>query len=136
MNAPLSEARSVVVERELPHPPQKIWRALTQPELMEEWLMKSDFVAAIDHRFSFRADWGHVDCQVLKLEPHRTLSYSWGDSRLESIVTWTLRPTATGTHLMLEQTGFRHDQPRYFQGATEGWPRFLGRLETLLDGMD
>ena len=131
-----TETLSVVVERDIPHPPEKIWRALTQPHLIEEWLMKTDFVPAADHRFSFRADWGSVDCQVLEIEEHRRLSYTWGDSRLKSIVTWTLTPSGGGTRLAMEQTGFRPDQPRYFQGATDGWPRFLGNLEKLLARID
>src|SRR3954465_9326875 len=65
MNNPATEARSVVVEREIPHPPEKIWRALTQPHLIEEWLMKNDFKPVVDHRFNLRADWGSVDCHVL-----------------------------------------------------------------------
>lgn len=131
-----TETLSVVVERDIPHPPEKIWRALTQPHLIEEWLMKTDFVPTADHRFSFRADWGSVDCQVLDIEEHRRLSYSWGDSRLQSVVTWTLTPKGGGTRLAMEQTGFRPDQPRYFKGATDGWPRFLANLEKLLDRVD
>jgi uncharacterized protein YndB with AHSA1/START domain len=127
-----AESLSVVVERDIPHPPEKIWRALTQPHLIEEWLMKTDFVAATDHRFSFRADWGSVDCQVLAIEENRRLAYSWGDTRLKSIVTWTLTPSARGTRLVLEQTGFQPDQQRYFKGASDGWPCFLGNLEKLL----
>lgn len=136
MNAPATEARSVIVEREIPHPPEKIWRALTQPMLIGEWLMQTDFEPAIDHRFSFRAEWGAVDCQVLDVQPHRTLSYTWGDTRLKSVVTWTLTPTDTGTRLLMEQTGFRHDQPRYFEGATAGWPKFIDRLEQMLERLD
>lgn len=131
-----TETRSVVVEREIPHPPEKIWRALTQPHLIEEWLMKADFAPAVGHRFSFRAEWGSVECEVLTVEPHKTLAYTWGDSRLKSVVTWTLTPTDTGTHLRMEQSGFRTDQPRYFQGATAGWPRFLDNMESLLARMD
>lgn len=131
-----TETLSVVVERDIAHPPEKIWRALTQPHLIEEWLMKTDFVPAAGHRFGFRADWGSVDCEVLDIEENRRLSYSWGDTRLQSIVTWTLTPSARGTLLVMEQTGFRPDQPRYFKGATDGWPRFLGNLEKLLDRVD
>jgi hypothetical protein len=65
-----TEALSVVVEREMPHPPEKIWRALTQPHLIEEWLMKNDFKPVVDHRFNLRADWGAVDCQVMAVEPN------------------------------------------------------------------
>ena len=60
MNEASTETRSVVVEREIPHPPEKIWRALTQPHLIEEWLMKNDFKPAVGHRFNLRGDWGGV----------------------------------------------------------------------------
>ena len=73
-----TETRSVVVEREIPHPPEKIWRALTQPHLIEEWLMKNDFKPVADHKFNLRGDWGAVDCQVLKIEPLRTLVLQLG----------------------------------------------------------
>ncbi len=79
-----TETRSVVVEREIPYPPEKIWRALTQPHLIEEWLMKNDFKPVVDHRFNLRADWGAVDCQVLAVEPNKTLSYTWAAYGLES----------------------------------------------------
>jgi uncharacterized protein YndB with AHSA1/START domain len=127
-----TETRSVVVEREIPHPPEKIWRALTQPHLIEEWLMKSDFQPVLGHRFDFRADWGSVGCEVLEIEPNRTLSYSWGGHGLASVVTWTLTPRGAGTHLRMEQTGFRPDQQQAYQGARFGWPKFFGNLEQLL----
>ena len=73
-----AETRSVVVEREIPYPPEKIWRALTQPHLIEEWLMKNDFAPVVGQRFNLRADWGAVDCQVLEVEPNKALSYTWG----------------------------------------------------------
>ncbi|CAN7571133.1 SRPBCC domain-containing protein [Bosea sp. LjRoot9] len=136
MTETLTEIRSVVVERELSHPPEKIWRALTQPQLIAEWLMKNDFKPVMDHRFSLRADWGAVDCQVLAIEPNRALSYSWGAYGLESVVTWTLTPTPGGTHLRMEQSGFRPDQVQAYQGAKAGWPRFLVELEQLLARMD
>ena len=96
MNDADAETRSVVVEREVPHPPEKVWRALTQPALIEEWLMKNDFAPKVGHDFNLRADWGVVDCQVLTIEPYKTLSYSWAARGLESVVTWTLFPTSTG----------------------------------------
>jgi uncharacterized protein YndB with AHSA1/START domain len=131
-----TEARSVVVEREIPHPPEKIWRALTQSHLIEEWLMKNDFKPVVHHRFNLRADWGAVDCQVLAVEPNKTLSYTWGDHDLKSVVTWTLTPTGNGTHLRMEQSGFRPDQPRYYQGASGGWPKFFANLEQVLARID
>jgi len=132
MNEASTETRSVVVEREIPHPPEKIWRALTEPHLIEAWLMKNDFALAMDHRFTLSADWGSVECRVLEIEPNKTLSYSWGALGLESIVTWTLTPTGTGTHLRMEQTGFRPDQPQAYHGAKAGWPRFFANLEQVL----
>jgi uncharacterized protein YndB with AHSA1/START domain len=137
MNAPATERRSVVVERESPYPPEKIWRAVTQPHLIEEWLMKNDFKPAVGHRFSLRMDpqpnWnGVIDCQVLTIEPHKTLSYAWGALGLASVVTFTLCPTRTGTHLRMEQTGFRPDQPQNYQGAKYGWQKFFANLERVL----
>ena len=129
-------ALSVVVEREIPHPPEKIWRALTQPHLIEEWLMKNDFKPVVGHRFNLRADWGAVDCQVLEVAPNKTLSYTWGAYGLGSVVTWTLTPTSTGTHLRMEQSGFRPDQPQYYEGAKGGWQQFFTNLEQVLARID
>jgi uncharacterized protein YndB with AHSA1/START domain len=131
-----TEALSVVIEREIPFPPEKIWRALTQPHLIEEWLMKNDFKPVVDHRFNLRADWGTVDCQVLTVEPNKTLSYTWGAYDLKSVVIWTLTPTSTGTHLRMEQSGFRRDRPQYYQGAQGGWQRFFANLEQVLARID
>jgi uncharacterized protein YndB with AHSA1/START domain len=127
-----TETRSVIVEREVPFAPEKIWRALTQPHLIAEWLMQNDFVPAADHRFQFRADWGSVDCQVLAIEPIKTLSYTWSAMGLESVVTWTLSPTVTGTHLRVEQSGFQSGQAQAYGGAKIGWRNFLDRLEQVV----
>ena len=132
MTATMTETLSVVVEREIAHPPEKIWRALTQPHLIEEWLMKNDFQPKVDHRFNLRGDWGAVDCRVMVVEPNKTLSYTWAAMGLESVVTWTLTPTSTGTHLRMEQVGFRPDQQRAYQGAKHGWQQFFAKLEQLL----
>jgi uncharacterized protein YndB with AHSA1/START domain len=126
------ETRTVVVEREIPHAPEKIWRALTQPHLIEEWLMKNDFQPVRNHKFALRGDWGAVDCQVLKIQPHTTLSYSWAAHGLESVVTWTLTPTSNGATLRMEQTGFRPDQEQAYRGAKMGWGNFLAKLEQVL----
>ena len=136
-----TETLSVVVEREIAHPPEKIWRALTQPHLIQEWLMKNDFDAAVGHRFKFRADYlpnGALDCEVLAVEPNKVLSYSWGSTSdkpafsVASVVTFTLTPKGSGTHLRMEQSGFRKDQPQAYNGAKYGWPNFLGKLEEIL----
>ena len=126
------ETRTVVVEREIPHAPEKIWRALTQPHLIEEWLIKNDFQPVVDHKFTLRGDWGAVDCQVRTIQQHTTLSYSWAAHGLESLVTWTLTPTSKGTTLRMEQTGFRPDQEQAYRGAKMGWGNFFGKLEQVL----
>ena len=131
-----SETRTVVVEREFPFPAEKIWRALTQPHLLEEWLMKTDFKPDVGHQFKFSADWGAVDCRVLAMEPHKTLSYTWAAMGVETIVTWTLTPAGTSTHLRMEQAGFRADQPQAYGGARYGWQNFLGKLEQILTRAD
>ena len=139
MNTTKTDARSVVVEREIPHPPEKLWRALTQPHLIAEWLMKNDFAPVVGHRFNLSGDWGGVlDCEVLAVEPQRTLSYTWNFAHddaafnLQSVVTFTLTPTPTGTHLRMEQSGFRPHQKRAYGGAHAGWLQFLAKLEQVL----
>jgi uncharacterized protein YndB with AHSA1/START domain len=147
MNETATKTRTVVVERDIAHPPEKIWRALTQPHLIEEWLMKNDFKPAVGHRFNLHADqpdWKMVlDCEVLAIEPNRTLSYTWNFAsdnaayNLQSVVTWTLTPTPDGgTHLRMEQSGFRPDQRLAYGGASAGWPRFFTALEQVLAGID
>jgi uncharacterized protein YndB with AHSA1/START domain len=141
MNETSAETRSVVVERELPHPPEKIWRALTQRHLIEEWLMKNDFAPVVGHRFNLRTNPKPdvnivIDCRVLVIEPNKTLSYTWAAYDIESVVTWTLTPTSTGTHLRMEQSGFRPDQKLAYGGAKGGWRQFLANLEQILARID
>ncbi|MGB8010350.1 MAG: SRPBCC domain-containing protein [Terriglobales bacterium] len=133
--------RSVVVEREMPHPPEKIWRALTQGALIEEWLMKNDFQPVVGHRFSFRAtpvpNWsGVIDGEVLVLEPNSRLSYSWGTMGFKSVVAWTLTPTKGGTLVRMEHSGFRSEEDANYRGATYGWQKFIGGLERVVAGLD
>ena len=132
MNTVAAETLSVVVERDMPHPPEKVWRALTQPHLIDEWLMKTDFKPAIGHHFTLCADWGTVECQVTAIEPNKSLSYRWDALGIETVVTWTLTPTSSGTHLRMEQIGFRPDQQQAYQGAKFGWPKFFANLEQVL----
>jgi uncharacterized protein YndB with AHSA1/START domain len=141
MNEPSGETRSVVIERELPYPPEKIWRALTQPHLIDEWLMQNDFKPAVGHRFKLRRSPKPdvnivIDCKVVVIEPHKTLSYTWDAYGLESVVTWTLTPTSTGTRLRMEQSGFRRDQPQAYGGARAGWQQFFATLEQVLARID
>ena len=139
----MTEIRTVVIERDIAHPPEKIWRALTEPHLIAEWLMKNDFRPDVGHRFNLTGEWGGVlDCEVLAVEPHRTLTYTWNFSHddaaydLRSVVTFTLVPTDTGTRLRVEQSGFRPDQKQAFGGARAGWQQFLAKLEEVLARTD
>ena len=139
--------RAVIVERLLPHEPEKVWRALTQSHLLGEWLMKNDFQPVVGHRFNFRATpiphWnGVTDCEVLEVEPHSRLAYSWnasGDEAangLKTVVTWTLTPVAGGTQLRMEQSGFRSNETANYQGAKYGWQRYLAALKNIVAGLD
>jgi uncharacterized protein YndB with AHSA1/START domain len=139
MTKAATETRAVVVERDIAHSPEKLWRALTQPHLIEEWLMKNDFSPRVGHRFNLHGDWGGVlDCEVLVVEPNRELSYTWNFAHddaaynLQSVVTFTLTPTPTGTLLRMEQTGFRPDQRQAFGGAHAGWNQFFEKLDQVL----
>jgi uncharacterized protein YndB with AHSA1/START domain len=143
MTSTETQTRSVVVERDIAHSPEKLWRALTQPHLMEEWLMKNDFKPQVGHGFQLRGEWGGVlDCEVLAVEPNKTLSYTWNHEHadpayaLQSVVTFTLTPTATGTHLRVEQAGFSPTQKQAYGGAHAGWKSFLGNLDQLLERLD
>lgn len=143
MTDPTTATRTVVVEREFAHPPGKLWRALTQPHLIAEWLMKNDFVPQVGHRFKLTGEWGGVlDCEVLEIEDGRTLAYRWDFDHddpafsLRSVVTFTLTPTAGGTHLRMEQAGFRPTQKQAFGGAHLGWKQFFDNLEQLADRLD
>ena len=132
--------RSLVIEREMPHPPEKIWRALTQGPLIEEWLLKNDFQPVVGHRFNFRVPpapkWnGIIDCEVLVVEPNSRLSYGWGAMGLESVVAWTLTPTSGGTHVRMEHSGFPSEEGPNYKGAKYGWQNFLGKLETVVGGL-
>lgn len=143
MTAAALQTRSVVVERHIAHPPERLWRALTQPHLIAEWLMNNDFQPTVGHRFTLRGEWGGVlDCEVLALEPNRMLSYSWNHSHedpafdLRSVVTFTLTPSEGGTHLRMEQSGFRPTQKQALGGALHGWTGFLAKLEQVVAAAD
>ena len=129
------DTKTLIVEREMPHSLEKIWRALTQGPLIEEWLMKNDFKPVVGHRFDLRADWGVVNCQVLAVEPNKVLSYAWEALGLKSVVTWTLTPTSTGTHLRMEQSGFRPEQQQAYEGAKYGWQKFFAGLERVVGSL-
>lgn len=139
----MTETRSVVVEREFAHPPAKLWRALTQPHLIADWLMKNDFVPVAGHKFNLSGEWGGtLDCEVLEIEPDEVLAYTWNYAHddpqfdLRSTVTFTLTPTPAGTLLRMEQAGFRPDQPRASGGAKFGWQQNFDKLADVLGRME
>ncbi len=141
MNAPTGETCSLVIEKEMPFPPSKVWRALTETSLIAEWLMENDFQPEVGHRFSFRAtpmpQWnGVIDCEVLVVEPNSRLSYRWGSLGLESVVAWTLTPTERGTHVRVEQSGFGPHQQANYKGAKYGWKKFISNLERVVGGFE
>jgi uncharacterized protein YndB with AHSA1/START domain len=134
--------RSLVIEREMAHPPEKIWRALTKRELIAEWLMNNDFQPVVGHTFTFRSTPmpqrnSVTDCKVLVVEPNRTLSYSWNSSGqeaangLKTVVTWTLTPTPIGTLVRMEQAGFRAEDENFYRGAGIGWQKMVAALERI-----
>ena len=134
------ETRTLVIEKEFSHPPEKVWRALTQGSLIKEWLMDNDFQAVVGHKFSFRAtpvaNWsGVIDSEVLVVEPEKKLSYSWGTLGVDTAVTWTLAATKIGTLLRMEQSGFGPDQDANYKGAKYGWAKFIGNLERVVGGL-
>jgi uncharacterized protein YndB with AHSA1/START domain len=134
------ETRTLVIEKEFSHPPEKVWRALTQGSLIKEWLMDNDFQAVVGHKFSFRAtpvaNWsGVIDSEVLVGEPEKKLSYSWGTLGVDTAVTWTLAATKTGTLLRMEQSGFGPDQDANYKGAQYGWAKFIGNMERVVGGL-
>ena len=136
----MTTTRSLVIEKELPHPPEKIWRALTQGPLIKEWLMDNDFQPVAGHRFNFRStpvpNWnGVIDSEVLVVEPNKKLSYRWDSMGLVSVVVWTLVATSGGTLVRMEQSGFGPDQEANYQGANYGWRKFIGGLERVVAGL-
>ncbi len=132
-----TETRSVVLERDLPHPPEKVWRAITTPALIEEWLMKNDFEPTTGRAFKLSMEangWsGVIDCKVLEIEAPKQLTYTWSSMGLDTVVAFTLTPTASGTHLRVEQSGFPMGGDQYFNGARMGWTAFLGKLDGVVE---
>ena len=139
MNQSEEQTRSVVIEKTFAHPPEKLWRALTEPALLAQWLLRNNFLPEIGREFQFNNEpvsgWdGVIACKVVALDPLRRLVYSWQAFGLDSLVAFTLTPAAGGTHLRVEHSGFRANQEAAYRGARYGWERFTGNLGRLLDG--
>jgi len=133
-----SQGESISFELDLHHPPEKVWRALTEPELLAEWLLPViDLRLEPGAAFTFKTQaypgWdGTVSCRFVEIEPRRKLRYTWSVPFLDTVVTFTLAPTASGTRLSLVQSGFKPDQKREFGGARYGWKMMGGKLVDLL----
>jgi uncharacterized protein YndB with AHSA1/START domain len=134
-----SQTESVSFEFDLPHSPEKVWRALTDPVLLAEWLLPVvqgtlEPGAAFTFKTQPYPGWdGTVNCRILEMDAQKKLSYAWvvGDD-LDTVVTFTLAPTASGTRLSLVQSGFKPDQKQNFGGARYGWKLMGGKLVDLL----
>jgi uncharacterized protein YndB with AHSA1/START domain len=139
-NTDRSQTDTVSFELELQHAPDKVWRALTDPALLAEWLLPAvGFRPEPGVAFTLKTQpypgWdGTVHCRTLEVEPPRKLSYAWvvGDMALDTVVTFTLTPTGAGTHLSLVQSGFKPEQKQNFGGARYGWKLMGGKLIELL----
>ena len=135
-----SQTECISFEFDLHHSPGKVWRALTDPELLAEWLLPVvDLKLELEPGapFTFKTQphpgWdGIVNCRVLEVEAHKKLSYTWGAGGMDNVVTFTLTPTASGTLLSLVQSGFKPDQKQNFGGARYGWKMMGGKLVDLL----
>ena len=133
-----SQTESISFEFDLHHSPAKVWRALTDPVLLTEWLLpvvelKLEPGAAFTFRTQPYPGWdGIVNCRILEIEAHRRLRYAWAVPFLDTVVTFTLTPTASGTRLSLVQSGFKPDQKQNFGGARYGWKMMGAKLVDLL----
>jgi uncharacterized protein YndB with AHSA1/START domain len=133
---------SISFEFDLPHSPQKVWRALTDPALLAEWLLPvTDLKLEPGAAFRFTTDpypgWdGTVHCRLVEIEALRRLSYTWSVPFLDTVVTFTLTPTAGGTHLTLVQSGFTTGQKQERGGARYGWTIMGEKLVALLASVD
>ena len=133
------QGETLSLDFDLPHPPAKVWRALTEPALLSEWLLPAIGLrlepgAAFTLRTQPHPGWdGTVSCRFVEIEPHRKLSYRWDVPFLETVVTFTLTPTASGTRLSVVQSGFKPEQKREFGGARYGWKKMGDALVDLLE---
>jgi uncharacterized protein YndB with AHSA1/START domain len=133
-----SQTESISFEFDLQHPPEKVWRALTDPALLAEWLLpvvglRLEPGAAFTLKTQPFPDWdGTVNCRLVEIEPNRKLSYTWTVPFLDTVVTFTLTPTVSGTRLLLVQSGFKPAQKQEFGGSRYGWKMMGTKLVDLL----
>ena len=135
---PPSQTESIAFEFELPHPQQKVWRALTDPVLLAQWLLPVlDLHLEPGAAFRFQAPpqpgWdGTVNCRLLEIDAPKKLAWAWAVGDIDTVVTFTLTPTPSGTRLSLVQSGFKAHQKQNFAGARYGWKTMGGKLAEAL----
>lgn len=134
-----AQTSDIEFEFELAHKPEKVWRALTDPVLLTEWLLPvTGLTLELGARFTFKTQpfpgWdGTVNCKMLEVVPLQKLAYAWTvGEMLDTVVTFTLTPTSTGTRLSLVQSGFKPDQKQNQGGARYGWKLMGNKLIDLL----
>lgn len=137
---PMKNTATIKADQLLPHPPARVWRALTDPALLGRWLMQNDFQPVVGHTFTLDTGaWGATHCEVLALEPTSLLRISWKNPPLDTTVTWRLVPEGAGTRLYVEHAGFDLDDPRQrfaFDGMSGGWGgQIAPRLAEVLDSL-
>ncbi|MBV1849312.1 SRPBCC family protein [Catellatospora tritici] len=132
----MTEPAVIHCDQFLAHPPAKVWRALTEPELHARWWAAGDVRPVVGHRFTLdMGKWGQQPCEVLEVQPERLLRYSFAEGTLDNTITWRLVPEGTGTRLFLEQAGIDLDSPlgrSALEGMSRGWPGILRHLDTVL----
>jgi uncharacterized protein YndB with AHSA1/START domain len=133
-----SQTETLWFDFELEYPPEKVWRTLTEPDLLRQWLLPVfDLELEPGVVFTFRSEpmpeWdGIVHCRILEIDEPVRLSYAWVVGDMDTVVTFTLTPTDSGTRMSLVHSGFREDQKRNWGGARYGWKMMGGRLVELL----
>lgn len=136
----------IILEQDYAHPPERVWRALTDSAALADWLMANDFEPQVGHKFQFRAKpmpgWrGFVECEVIEVDEPRRLAYTWhGDESWQAptIVRWTLEPTERGTILRLEHTNLQEPWGRELNTMlSQGWKKMLAKeIVRVMDRME
>lgn len=134
--------RAIRVDYDLSAPPEKVWKALTEPELLEQWLFPNDIVPKEGQPFAFRTTPapgfdGVIKCEVKEAEPPRRLVYSWESGPVDTIVNWTLEPMGAGqTRLSLVHEGFGPEDDMIYEILEKGWrDRSAGLLHQLIPSL-
>jgi len=135
--------RDLKFEATYPHPTDKVWRALTDSNAIAQWLMPNNFEARLGHKFMFTSKpqpgWdGKTYCEVVELDPPRRLAYTWKGGPIDTMVCWSLEPTAEGTRIVLEHTGFKGIKALMVSAIMgSGWKGIVAKhILAVLDQMD